>query len=94
MSLFSAQYGKCAVTGKEFLDTSEVHCHHKVPKELGGKDNYQNLILVLPEVHRLIHASREVTIRMYMDALKPNEKQLERINKLRTEANRDLIMIS
>ena len=94
VSLFSAQYGKCAVTGKEFLDTSEVHCHHKVPKELGGKDNYQNLILVLPEVHRLIHASREVTIRMYMDALKPNEKQLERINKLRTEANRDLIMIS
>ena len=94
VSLFSAQFGKCAVTGKEFLDISEVHCHHRVPKELDGKDNYQNLILVLPEIHRLIHASREDTIRMYMDVLKPNEKQLERINKLRIEANRDLIMAS
>ena len=36
IALFSAQSGKCAVTGQEFADTSEIHCHHKVPKHMDG----------------------------------------------------------
>ena len=28
ISLFSAQWGKCAVTGKAFQCISEIHCHH------------------------------------------------------------------
>lgn len=33
ISLFSAQWGKCAVTGREFATTKDIHCHHKTPKE-------------------------------------------------------------
>lgn len=32
LSLFSAQRGKCAITGYEFLAIEEVHCHHKTPR--------------------------------------------------------------
>ncbi len=86
LSLFSAQNGKCAVTGEEFLDISEVHCHHRVPRKAGGGDNYSNLILVLPEVHRLIHAKQENTIREYVCALNLSGKQMDKVNSLRKEA--------
>lgn len=94
VSLFSAQYGKCAVTGLEFLNISEVHCHHKVPREMGGKDNYQNLILILPEVHKLIHAVREGTIKKYLDVIKPTQSQICKINKLRELAGKIPISIA
>ena len=59
ISLFSAQSGKCTVTGQEFADTSEIHCHHKVPKHMGGTDDYENLVLVSQDIHKLIHASKK-----------------------------------
>lgn len=94
LSLFSAQYGKCAVTGLEFLNIAEIHCHHKVPKHSGGKDNYQNLVLILPEVHKLIHASRESTIKKYMEVLKLDRKQMEKVNKLREKAGQKEILFA
>lgn len=86
MSLFSGQWGKCAVMGEEFLDTTEIHCHHRKPKEQGGTDKYSNLVLVLTEVHRLIHANKEATIKQYMEILQPNDKQLSKLNQFRKEA--------
>ena len=68
ISLFSAQWGKCAVTGKKFQCISEIHCHHKKPKGIGGRDKYENLVLVLAPVHELIHAVDEDTIRSYLTA--------------------------
>ena len=47
LSLFSAQWGRCAVTGAEFTATSDIHCHHKKLKSNGGSDKYENLVLVL-----------------------------------------------
>ena len=86
ISLFSAQHGKCAITGQEFLSINEIHCHHKVPTYLGGKDNYQNLVLVLPDAHRLIHAKRKETIQKYLELLKLDKEQIQKLNKLRTKA--------
>ena len=94
LSLFSAQRGKCAVTGEEFLDITEIHCHHKKPRSQGGEDNYRNLTLVLIDVHKLIHATKDLTIKRYMDLLKPTEKQLEKLNSLRTEAGLEIIKVS
>lgn len=37
ISLFSAQFGKCAVTGETFTEPSEIHCHHKIPRQKGGE---------------------------------------------------------
>ncbi|WP_341349517.1 HNH endonuclease [Ruminiclostridium cellobioparum] len=44
--------------GIPFQHTSEIHCHHITPKQNGGGDKYENLILVHETVHKLIHASR------------------------------------
>ena len=88
ISLFSAQWGKCAVTGKKFQCISEIHCHHKKPKGIGGSDKYENLVLVLAPVHELIHAVDEDTIRSYLTALNLDTSQLTKLNKLRTLAKR------
>ena len=82
ISLYSAQYGKCAVLGA-VLDIDDIHCHHKLPKKLGGKDNYQNLVIVHQDVHRLIHATQAGTISKYLYTLKLDKQQISKVNKLR-----------
>lgn len=86
ISLFSAQWGKCAITGQEFHCIEDIHCHHKIPKRLGGTDAYANLVLVLAPVHRLIHATSETVIQKYLSILNLTEKQLSKLNTLRTQA--------
>ena len=86
ISLFSAQWGKCAVTGREFQVTGDIHCHHKRPKAKGGSDEYGNLVLVLTPVHRLIHATDEGTIGLYLRLLNLDKGQLSKLNELREQA--------
>lgn len=83
ISLFSAQWGKCAVTGREFLVTGDIHCHHIKRRADGGGDEYGNLVLVLAPVHRLIHATDEEIIGLYLKLLNPDKKQLQKLNELR-----------
>ena len=85
IALFVAQKGKCAVSGVE-LAGHQVDCHHKIPIALGGNDSYQNLIIVSDVVHILIHSSNGKTIRKYLEVLKPDKKQLGKLNKLRAMA--------
>ena len=85
ISLYAAQYGKCAVTG-QVMNAHDIHCHHKVPVSMGGTDEYSNLVLVLKDVHVLIHATSETTMKRYLDELKLEKSQLEKLNKLRTKA--------
>ena len=82
ISLFAAQYGRCAITGAELMPY-DIRCHHKVPLENGGTDKYSNLVLVTEAVHLLIHATLEETIQKYLKQLQLNKKQLEKLNKLR-----------
>lgn len=83
ISLFSAHKGKCYITGKDLiLDIRNYHCHHKIPREFGGDDNYNNLCPLSVEAHRLVHAKEEETIKKYMCII-TNKKQLERLNTLR-----------
>ena len=86
ISLFSAQWGKCAVTGQEFQTLSDIHCHHIIPRKNGGNDKYENLVLVLEPVHRLIHATQEKTICMYLKNLNLDKKQVKKLNELRDKA--------
>ena len=81
ISLYSAQKGKCAVTGEKFISTEEIHCHHKIPKSQGGTDSYQNLTLVTATVHMLIHATNADQIQKYLQACKPNLKKLNVLRK-------------
>lgn len=91
LSLFSAQMGKCSVTGITFMSTDEIHCHHKTPRSAGGTDAYQNLTLVLETVHKLIHAKNQITIDKYMCVVQPDNGQLKKINLLRSMAGMQVI---
>lgn len=86
VSLFVGQYGKCYVTGKS-LNISEMHCHHKKPRALGGTDEYKNLVLIEENVHRLVHSTKDETIVEYVEKLGLSIKELEKVNKLRKQAN-------
>ncbi|MCM1055193.1 MAG: group II intron reverse transcriptase/maturase [Bacteroides sp.] len=83
ISLYSAQYGKCFVTGREFTDVNHIHCHHKVPKSRGGTDKYENLVLLDEDVHTLVHAKRIEIVKEYIDLLKLKMPEIHKINKLR-----------
>lgn len=87
ISLFSAQWGKCAITGREFTTLADIHCHHKLPVSLGGTDAYENLVLVLEPIHKLIHASTEKTIEKYLNVLKLTKEEIEKVNSLRVLAS-------
>ncbi len=82
LSLYAAQNGRCAVTGKA-LTLGEIHCHHKIPLKNGGNDRYNNLIIVDVDIHRLIHASNPETIEKYLAITNLTSKQLEKVNNLR-----------
>jgi len=83
ISLFSAQWGKCAISDREFQTTDEIHCHHIVPKSRGGTDRYENLVLVTSTVHKLIHATDAATINRYLNACNLDSKQLKKLNQYR-----------
>ena len=85
ISLYCAQNGKCAVTGRK-LEIKEIHCHHKLPRYLGGTDEYKNLAIVSEDVHRLIHATNPETIRKYLEKLNLDAKQLKKLEKFRSLA--------
>ena len=93
ISLFSVQLGKCAITGKEFQCLNDIHCHHKLPKQFGGTDKYENLVLVLPQVHRLIHAKDEVIIKKYLNLLNLDKAQISKLNRYRELAKNAIIQI-
>jgi group II intron reverse transcriptase/maturase len=82
LSLYCAQQGKCAVTGA-ILEIGDMHCHHKWPRHMGGKDEYQNLMFVTVDVHTLIHATKIETITEYMGKLQLDTKQKKKIDELR-----------
>lgn len=92
ISLYSAQWGKCYVTGREFIDISEIHCHHKIPIEHGGTDEYSNLVLVEEMIHKLIHATKIDTIKKYLDLLKIKSEELRKINRLRLKLKSAIII--
>ena len=85
ISLYAAQYGRCAITGKE-LSIDEIHCHHKLPLKCGGDDRYSNLIIVHKDVHMLIHATSEETILTYLNRIELDRKALAKLNALRVMA--------
>ena len=92
ISLYAAQYGKCAVTGK-VMAPHDIHCHHKVPASKGGTDEYANLILICKDVHTILHASQSLTIERLLNFLNLEPKQLAKLNKLRTLAEMPPIIL-
>lgn len=86
ISRYSMQNGKCAVSGY-FLSAEEVHCHHILPRKLGGTDDYNNLVVVHELIHRFIHAELPQTIEKYRRLFKLSGKQLDKLNHYRKQCN-------
>ncbi len=53
----------------------------------GGDDNYRNLIIVHELAHRLLHATKPNLIEKLMKQLMLSDKQVEKVNKLRSNMN-------
>ncbi|MGL5314122.1 MAG: group II intron reverse transcriptase/maturase [Peptostreptococcaceae bacterium] len=83
ISLYVGQNGICPIS-KNFLEIGNMQCHHKIPIEHGGTDEYSNLIFVKNEVHKVIHATNTETIDKYLKILNLDKNTLEKLNKLRT----------
>ncbi|MGH2165350.1 hypothetical protein ACQ1Z7_14890, partial [Enterococcus faecalis] len=68
---------------KGFYSLFKTLQQNQIPYHLSKDDKYSNLIIVKPEVHILIHATKEDTIQRYMTLLNLNDEQVKRLNKLR-----------
>lgn len=90
ISLYVGQQGKCAVTGN-VLDFYNMHCYHKIPRKMGGTDEYNNLVIVEREVHTLIHAVDEEVIAKLLGKLSLDKKKLAKLNTLRTKSGNKAI---
>ena len=94
ISLIAGQNGKCGVTG-EPLTTGNMTCHYKKPKEIGGTDDYDNLMWVMADVHKLIHATQTDTIEKYLNYLNLDKKALKKVNSLRLSAeNLEIVVVA
>ncbi|MBV4416476.1 HNH endonuclease signature motif containing protein [Clostridium tyrobutyricum] len=82
ISLYVAQQGKCSVTN-EILEIGSMEIHHKIPKKMGGKDKYDNLIFVTANIHKLIHANTPEVIEKYLQQCKEVKINLKLLNQLR-----------
>ncbi|WP_291582753.1 group II intron reverse transcriptase/maturase [Clostridium sp. UBA6640] len=90
ISLYVGQNGLCGIT-KNILETNNMEIHHIIPKEKGGSDEYKNLVYIIKPIHKLIHATTKEIIGKYMSILRPNKKQLEKINYYRLKAENCII---
>jgi hypothetical protein len=85
ISRYFGQYGKCAISGSD-LGFEGWQCHRIVPKELGGGDGYQNLILVTNDIYQILNAADLESATKYLESVKPDESMLRKINQLRRKA--------
>lgn len=90
LSLYSAQKGKCRICGQE-LKLGEIYCHHIIPKELGGNDEYKNLIIVHIDIHKLLHSTDYTEIAQIITKFNLDTSQIEKLNKFRKKLKLELI---
>lgn len=90
ISRYSMKNGLCEITGT-FLFAEDVHCHHYKPVNLGGTDEFKNLRILHKDVHRLIHSTKEETIKRLIKLLKLTDEQIKTVDQYRKSCNLELI---
>lgn len=87
MAAYFIQDGKCYISGAPLLmDYRELH--HRQPKQCGGKDLSENLILLTKRVHRMVHTENFEEFYTLLSKEPMTEAQLAMVNQLRMEAHR------
>ena len=92
ISLFSAQKGKCAISGEEFADAEHVAVWLKVPRALGGFERYKNMVLIHKKYLILLQELPKAVIKDLIKTLNITKKMLVKINSLREQANLSAII--
>jgi hypothetical protein len=90
LSRYSMRMGKCEITGT-FLPAEDVHCHHYLPKHLGGTDDFDNLRIIHKVIHKIIHMTDMDKIKSLLLELKLSKPVLNKINQYRKKAKMELI---
>lgn len=85
VSKYSSQRGRCKIT-KEFLELPDIYCHRIIPRKLGGKDNFQNLVIIHRDLHSLIHEENRERASPLLKKMRITSSQLEIINQFRKKA--------
>ena len=86
ISLFSAQKGKCAVSGEEFIHVEDIAAWLKMPKELGGHERYKNMTLIHKKYQSLLDEQPISELKALTRQLKTTKKMMIKINSLREQA--------
>lgn len=92
ISLFSAQKGKCAISGEEFADAEHVAVWLKLPRALGGFERYKNMVLIHKKYLILLQELPHAVIKDLIKTLNITKKMLVKINSLREQANLSAII--
>lgn len=92
ISLFSAQKGKCAISGEEFADAEHVAVWLKVPRALSGFERYKNMVLIHKKYLILLQELPQAVIKDLIKTLNITKKMLVKINSLREQANLSAII--
>ena len=92
VSKYTSQNGVCRIT-KLPLELDDMELHHIKPVSKGGKDTFQNCILIIKDMHKLIHIKDKNKINKYLIKYQFDKEILKRINKLRLEAGNTVIKI-
>jgi uncharacterized protein YceH (UPF0502 family) len=82
ISRYSMKMGKCEITGME-LSASDVHCHHYLPLNFGGSDQFNNLRIIHEDVHRLIHTKDKEMIDELKRRFQLTGGMIEKVNRFR-----------
>ena len=82
------QHGSAVLPNEDVYkrQIGDIHCHHKLPREKGGNDQYGNLVLVTETIHILIHATDSEVIARLVQTLRLNVRQRAKLNTLRKTA--------
>lgn len=81
-SLFSAQKGRCAISGEEFVRVEEIACHLKLSPSQGGVEGYRNLVLVHKKYLPLLQEDIP-WLEHLLKTINLDKKQRDKVNKLR-----------
>ena len=87
ISLYSAQHGKCAISGEEFQSASDIVGWLKKPKDTGGEERYKNMILIHKRYIPLLQETSQPILKATSQSLEITNKMLVKINSLRKQAN-------
>lgn len=88
ISLYSAQKGKCKITG---LPLDENMAVHRINQESCKNDEYKNLILVSSTINNLINAVCKGIINNITDTLKLTEQEKRKLNQYRKKIGNEII---